>query len=82
MQYSLSDHTQSVTPALVHISLGAVAIEKHFTLSRKLKGIDQKPQLNQKELSHLVNKCIEAKLALEKIIKFHPTKKKIQLKKT
>ena len=62
----LSDHTQSVTPALVAISLGAVAIEKHFTLSRKLKGIDQKASIEPKELSHLVNKCIEAKLALGK----------------
>jgi len=63
-QVGLSDHTNSIVPAIIAVSLGAVAIEKHFTISRKLPGIDQKASLEPHELKLLITKCKEAKLAL------------------
>mgnify|MGYP001437376041 FL=1 len=77
----LSDHTQSILPAIIATSLGAVAIEKHFTLSRNLPGIDQKASLEPKELKLLVEKCREVKLALGDKIK-KPTPEELNSIKT
>ena len=41
----LSDHTTSNITCIAAVALGAVAIEKHFTLSRDLPGIDQKASM-------------------------------------
>ena len=60
----LSDHTQSFLPSIIATALGAVVIEKHFTLSRKLRGIDQQASLEPNELRDLVNKCKETKMTL------------------
>ena len=38
----LSDHTPTNTTCIAAVALGAIAIEKHFTLSRDLPGIDQR----------------------------------------
>jgi N-acetylneuraminate synthase/N,N'-diacetyllegionaminate synthase len=51
----LSDHTlDTVTPAAA-VVLGANVIEKHFTLSRQLKGPDHPFALEPKELKEMVN---------------------------
>ena len=42
----LSDHTMGNLTAVVAASLGAVLIEKHFTLDRKLPGVDQSISLS------------------------------------
>ena len=64
-----SDHTSSVVPAIVSISKGAVAIEKHFTLSRSLPGIDQKASIEPIELKELVEVTKQAKDSIGSSIK-------------
>lgn len=51
----LSDHTlETLTPALA-VSLGAIAIEKHFTINKKLmKSADHWLSVNEKELQSIV----------------------------
>lgn len=65
----LSDHTISNTTCISAIALGAVAIEKHFTISRNLPGIDQKASLEPKELKKLIAELRECKVALGSPIK-------------
>lgn len=49
-----SDHTSGIEMAPVAVALGACVIEKHFTLSRKLPGPDQKCSLEPDELSRMI----------------------------
>jgi len=50
----LSDHTLGIITSLAAVSLGAVMIEKHFTLSRKLKTPDSFFSTEPQELKALV----------------------------
>lgn len=50
----LSDHTPDVHTSIAAVALGAVAIEKHFTLSKRLHGPDHHASLTQEELERLV----------------------------
>ena len=61
----LSDHTlETLTPSLA-IALGALAIEKHFTINKKLKkSADHWLSVDEKELSKIVDEVKFAKLAL------------------
>ncbi|WP_161539766.1 N-acetylneuraminate synthase family protein [Paramagnetospirillum kuznetsovii] len=49
-----SDHTPDHVAAIAAVARGAVAIEKHFTLSRDLPGIDQKASIEPGQLTELV----------------------------
>ncbi|WP_338576932.1 N-acetylneuraminate synthase [Brevundimonas olei] len=49
-----SDHTPGIDISLAAAALGAVAIEKHFTLSRDMEGPDHKASLEPSELQALV----------------------------
>ena len=49
----LSDHTVDNLSALVAASLGAVMIEKHFTLDRKMPGVDQSISMQPEDLRKL-----------------------------
>lgn len=64
-----SDHTPSSTAAIAAVALGAVVIEKHFTLSRKLPGIDQQASIEPQELKSLIALIRECEAALGKDIK-------------
>ncbi len=59
-----SDHTVGNTAAIAAVALGAVAIEKHFTLSRDLPGIDQKASIEPQELRELVTAARDSYLSL------------------
>ena len=50
-----SDHTPGLEVSLAAVALGAVLIEKHFTLSRRLAGPDHKSSLEPTEFRKLVN---------------------------
>lgn len=50
----LSDHTPDVWTSVAAVALGAVVIEKHFTLSKRLYGPDHHASLEPHELALLV----------------------------
>lgn len=49
-----SDHTVGEAVSLAAVALGASALEKHFTLDRKLPGPDHAASLEPEELSQLI----------------------------
>jgi N,N'-diacetyllegionaminate synthase len=52
--YGLSDHTAGISTSIAAVALGAVAVEKHFTLSKRLYGPDHHSSLTPEELAQLV----------------------------
>ena len=49
-----SDHTLGIEVAVAAVALGACAVEKHFTLDRRMEGPDHKASLEPHELAALV----------------------------
>ena len=72
-EIGLSDHTKGIGTAIAAVSHGACLIEKHFTLDRKLGGIDSKFSLEPNELKSLVIESKQAYKSLGKIF-IGPTK--------
>ena len=66
----LSDHTTSNITCIAAVALGAVAFEKHFTISRNLPGIDQKASMEPNEFGSLVKELRECRSSLGSAIKF------------
>jgi N,N'-diacetyllegionaminate synthase len=59
MLVGYSDHTQGITVPLAAAVVGAVAIEKHFTLDKALPGPDHKASMDPGELRTLVQSLKE-----------------------
>lgn len=59
-----SDHTMGDHVAVAATALGAVVIEKHFTLSRDLPGPDHKASLEPDELAAMVRRVRDIAVAL------------------
>jgi len=59
-----SDHTQDDTACIVSIALGALVIEKHFTLDKTLAGPDQSTSANPDEFARLVSNIRKAETVL------------------
>ena len=55
--FGLSDHSETCTASIGAVAIGAVVLEKHFTLNKKFKGPDHSSSLNKKELNEWV-KCV------------------------
>lgn len=49
-----SDHSKGIIAPLIAVGMGCTVIEKHFTLSRAMKGPDHKASLEPKELAQLI----------------------------
>ena len=59
-----SDHTSGIAIALAAAALGAVVIEKHFTLDKNLPGPDHKASLEPSELRSMVEGIRQIELAI------------------
>ena len=59
-----SDHTAGIEVAIAAVALGAVVIEKHFTLDRTLPGPDHKASLEPDELKAMVMAIRNIELAM------------------
>jgi N-acetylneuraminate synthase len=55
-----SDHTQGIEVPLFAVYAGAMVIEKHFTMDRRLRGIDWEISAEPSELKNLIEKIREA----------------------
>lgn len=64
VEVGLSDHTIGDIASIVAISLGAVAIEKHYTISRKQHGPDSSFSIEPSELKELIYSTKKAWLSL------------------
>jgi N,N'-diacetyllegionaminate synthase len=72
-----SDHSLGVQASIAAVALGAKVIEKHLTLSKKLKGPDHKASLDPKEFKFMVQgiRIVEKTLG-DKIKKITKSEKK------
>jgi pseudaminic acid synthase len=66
-QIGLSDHTMGIGASIAAVALGAVVIEKHFTLRRADGGVDSAFSLEPEELNALVVESERAFLAMGKV---------------
>lgn len=64
-----SDHTMGIEVSLAAVALGAVVIEKHFTLDRNLPGPDHRASLEPAELKEMVTKIRNVERALGSSVK-------------
>ena len=60
----LSDHTMGMTAAIASVALGAVAIEKHFCVSRAEGGVDSAFSMEPAEFLAMSQACTDAQKAL------------------
>ena len=66
-----SDHTMGISADIAAVALGAKVIEKHFTISRKLKGPDHPFAVEPHELKAMVQGIRETEAALGSTVKKH-----------
>lgn len=59
-----SDHTQGIEVPIAAVALGAVVVEKHFTLDRSLPGPDHRASLEPAELKAMVESIRNIEKAL------------------
>lgn len=64
-----SDHTTGIEVALAAVALGAVVVEKHFTLDRSLPGPDHSASLEPHELKQMVVSIRKVESALGSSVK-------------
>jgi N,N'-diacetyllegionaminate synthase len=55
-----SDHTDGIEAAVLSVALGAVMVEKHFTLSRSMEGPDHAFSADQPQFAEMVRRIRQA----------------------
>jgi len=77
LNIGFSDHSLGIQASVAAVALGATVIEKHLTLSKKLKGPDHRASLDQKEFKFMVKsiRIVEKSLG-DKIKKITKSEKK------
>ena len=73
----LSDHTEGLVAPTVAVSLGAVLIEKHFILDKKLGGPDADFSMNPEDFANMVKAVRQAEASLGKA-HFEPTESSVK----
>jgi len=64
VQIGYSDHTLGIEVPIAAVAMGAVVIEKHFTLDKTLPGPDHKASLEPEELKEMVRSIRNIEAAL------------------
>ncbi|MEZ8144269.1 N-acetylneuraminate synthase [Enterovibrio norvegicus FF-454] len=64
-----SDHSEGIVIPIAAVARGAVLIEKHFTLDKKMEGPDHKASLEPKELEAMVKAIRQIEVALGSNVK-------------
>tara|TARA_A100001015_G_C14980603_1_gene709286 strand:+ start:681 stop:1682 length:1002 start_codon:yes stop_codon:yes gene_type:complete len=64
IEVGYSDHTKGIEIPIAAVALGAICIEKHFTLDRNLDGPDHKASLEPIELQNMVKAIRNIEIAL------------------
>jgi len=64
LSVGLSDHSEGVLLSLVAVALGAVVIEKHFTLDKNAPGPDHKASMDPADLRTLVRSLRDVEASL------------------
>lgn len=64
-----SDHTRGIEVPVAAVAMGAVVIEKHFTLDRSMEGPDHKASLEPDELKAMVSAIRNIEIAMGNDIK-------------
>ena len=72
-----SDHTLGIEVDIAAVAMGAVCIEKHFTLDKTMQGPDHKASLEPDELKAMVKAIRNIELALGSSVK-KPSKSETQ----
>jgi len=67
--YGYSDHTLGIEVPIAAVAMGAVMIEKHFTLDKNMQGPDHKASLEPDELKAMVKAIRNIEVALGSPIK-------------
>jgi N,N'-diacetyllegionaminate synthase len=77
LNIGFSDHSLGIQASIAAVALGAKVIEKHLTLSKKLKGPDHRASLDPKEFKFMVKSIrIVEKTLGDKIKKITKSEKK------
>jgi N,N'-diacetyllegionaminate synthase len=64
LSVGLSDHSEGILLPLVAVALGAVLIEKHFTLDKNASGPDHKASMDPNDLKALVRSLRDVEASL------------------
>lgn len=73
-----SDHTLGIEVPIAAVALGAVVIEKHFTLDKEMEGPDHRASLSPSELINMVNGIRNIEVALGETTEKKPTMSEVE----
>lgn len=69
LPFGYSDHSEGIVIPIAAVALGAVLIEKHFTLDKNMEGPDHQASLEPEELTDMVQAIRKIEIALGSKVK-------------